>query len=141
MLGEFGLRLGDAANPLALMLGDEHRFSEQLARLQLRRQSDSELSNAHFLSERNAVVLAERASGFRSRFRQRVELLHLVAPIGESGDALLFREFLAGGEQSGEREGELFGIHGCVWVGCWVSLGTLVVYIGCGWKLGERVGF
>lgn len=125
MLGEFGLGLGDGLHSLRLMLGDEHRFGEQLAGLQLRRQSDCELSNAHLLSERNAVILAERLRRLRRRFRERVELLHLVAPIGESGDALLFREFLAGGEQSGEREGELFGIHGCVWVlgWCWCRLG------------------
>ncbi len=142
MLGEFCLGLGDRLDSLALELGDAHRFGEQLAGLQLGRKADSKLGHAHSLSERNALILAERLRGLGRGFRESLEVLDLVAPVGESGDALLRGETLLGGEKSGEGEGELFQFHCGVLVWCWVvSVRTRVVYNICDWKLERVTGF
>ena len=111
MLAEDFLRLADGFHTLRLMLGDFHRGTEKFARLQLGREFHSQLGHAHFLAERNGVIRAERASGLGRNACESVEVLGLVAPVGESGDALVLGESLACGEESVEREGELFGFH------------------------------
>lgn len=111
MLREKFLGLADGFHTLRLMLGDFHRGTEKFARLQLGREFHSQLSHAHFLAERNRIVRAERASGLGGDACESVEVLGLVAPVSESGDALVLGETLACGEEGGEREGELFGFH------------------------------
>ena len=117
MLADDFLGLADGFHTLRLVLRNRESGGENLAGLQLRRQGDSKLSHAHPLRERHALILAESASGLGGDAGECVEVLDLVAPVGECGDALLFGESLASDEESVEGEGELFGFHVCVLFG------------------------
>lgn len=115
-LAEDFLGLVDGFHTLGLIQSDLHRRTENLAGLE-RHARQGQHGEAEPLRERNAVVLAERASRRLGGLGEGLEVLHLVAPLGESGDALLLAESLACGEESGERVVELFGIHGVVLFG------------------------
>lgn len=120
VLADDFLRLADGFHTLGLMRGNRESGGENLAGLQLGRQGDSKLGHAHPLRERHGLILAESASGLGGDAGEGVEVLDLVAPVGECGDALLFGESLASDEESVEGEGELLCFHGVVlfWVGC-----------------------